>query len=155
MLTIIDVLTVQHTTLLAVFKQLEQVLPGLDRLAEVKACAGMVENLLREHGDMEENLLYYAFDQALENIGNLEKMSHEHGEMDSRFGQIAKSTDTQEARRLLLGVMAFSRKHFCHEECSVFPLIREHLSESALKALGAAWHAKHVLAHASMAGEEA
>lgn len=155
MLTIIDVLTVQHTTLLAVFDQLEQMLPGLDRLADVQSCARMVENLLRQHGDMEENLLYYAFDQALENIGNLEKMSHEHGEMDSRFAQIVKCTDPQEARRLLSGVMAFSRRHFCHEESSVFPLIREHLSESALKALGAAWHAKHVLAHATMAGEVA
>jgi hemerythrin-like domain-containing protein len=138
MIRITDALTVEHAMLRSVFSHLDNILPGLERLQDIKALAQMVGGLLHQHGQVEENMLYVPLDHALAETNQLEHMSQEHEELDERLAKACAATDVEEARRNLQAAMAFSRHHFENEERKVFPFIHQRLSDDILKAIGEA-----------------
>lgn len=136
--TITNTLAVEHSAFLTVFNQIEQLLPRLARLDEVKMLAELVEGLLEEHGDKEENLAYVALDHVLEDRGLVTSLYQDHQEIDQRLARIKSATDLATARRLLEAVLAATRKHFQREEHLLFPLIEKTLRPETLAELGRA-----------------
>jgi hemerythrin-like domain-containing protein len=145
MIPITDALAIEHITLRAVLRHIEQVLPALERLEEVKTMARLVEALLRQHGDTEENLLYVTLDHALAETRQLHQMSQEHGELNEWLLKACDAKEVAEARGNLRSAIRFSLRHFDHEERTVFPIIRSRLSEDSLEALGDAWRRRQVV----------
>jgi hemerythrin-like domain-containing protein len=137
MICITDGLIVEHTVLRNVFSHLEKMLPNLEKTETVQALAHMVEDLLSQHGEAEDQLLYATLNHTLAEIGQLEQMQQEHKELDNRLAKVFSAADAEVARRELKAVIGFSRRHFDHEEKVVFPIARHHVSEAALKSIGA------------------
>ena len=136
---ITDALVAEHRVFCAVFDYIEHVLPNLSTQQEAKILAGLLESLLRGHGDAEENLAYVALDHVLDDKGRLDHMHHEHEEIDVRLKQAHAATDVADAQRLLKAVLQASREHFSYEERAVFPVIEEMLQPETLDELWSAW----------------
>jgi len=122
-----------------VFEQIEKLLPGLDRLEEVRRAARMVEGLLLSHAEMEEDLLRLAQDQVSGEKRRYDRCRKEHQEIDSRLTRVRSTRNIARARSLLRGAMAASRKHFQREERRIFPLIEKGLKLQTLTKLGTIW----------------
>ena len=130
---------VEHITLRKMFNQVEQILPTLSRVEDVRSIAKMVESLLHEHGDVEEHMLLVTLDHSLEHVKQLQHMSQEHGEIDHRLTRACTATDLCAGCKDLKAAMDFSRKHFDNEERKIFPVIQQQLTHNSLLALGEAW----------------
>jgi hemerythrin-like domain-containing protein len=136
MARITETLIVEHGVFIAVFDEIERVLPTVESVAETKRLAGLVEALLRGHSETETNLAYAALDHILEDRGELNQLHQDHQEIDARLRRLQSTNDCGEARRLLKAALRASREHFLREERTVFPLIDSALSPEAQTALG-------------------
>ena len=123
----------------AVFEQVEELLPGLNRLEEVKRLARLVEGLLLNHAKVEGDLLMLARNHAAESNRRYDRCRHEHQEIDSQLTRVHSARNLPRARTLLRGAIAASRRHFKHEERKVFPLLEQAIKPEALTKLGTIW----------------
>ena len=136
---ITDALAAEHTIFLGVFDQIERVLPSFTTLVEVRNIANIVEGLLQRHAEAETNLAYLALDHTLAHKDRLERLHHDHHELDGRLKKIHVANTCAEARRLLKSALQYSRDHFHAEEHSLFPMLDKTLREETLVELGQAW----------------
>lgn len=136
MLTIIEALKVEHSVFVTVFDQIDSLLPELRTLAEVKNLAALVEGLLQGHADTEENLAYAALDHVLQDQGMLSRLYQDHQEIDGHLLKVKSARNLAAARRLLHAALLASRRHFRHEEQSIFPLIENMFQSGTLAELG-------------------
>jgi hemerythrin-like domain-containing protein len=139
MLPITQALITEHTVFTTVFNTIEQQLPGLRTVEEVKLLGSLVESLLEEHGATETDLAYVALDHALDHDGQLDKLHEEHHEIDGGLRRVQAATTLKEAQRLLTMALRSTREHFKHEEHSVFPLLEKMLQTETLAQLGGGW----------------
>jgi hypothetical protein len=139
MIPITRALTAEHQMFTAVFDQVEDLLPNLDRLDELKRLARLLEGLLLSHAKVEGDLLMLARDQAGKDKRRYERCRHEHQEIDSRLTRVHSARNVARARSLLRGALAASRQHFKHEERTVFPLLEKGIQREALTKLGTVW----------------
>jgi len=142
-MTIIEALLMEHEIFLAVFAQIERVLPKLDSEVAVKMLGTVVEGLLRDHADTENNMAYAALDHVLAHKGELDHLYHDHKEIDDHLKRVQAAVTVAEARRLLKTALARSREHFRHEERVVFPLMEKVLKPNTLGELGVTWQERH------------
>lgn len=136
MANITETLVSDHAVFIGVFDWIKQALPGLTTLEEVKMLAGLVEALLRNHGDVETDLAFVALDHALYHKGQLNRLHEEHDEIDDRLKQVQTATSLPDARRLLRLALLASRQHFRREERIIFPLMEKALQKETLAKLG-------------------
>jgi hemerythrin-like domain-containing protein len=136
---ITEALVAEHTIFLAVFDQIERVLPSLTTPAEVRTMANIMEGLLAGHAKTETNLAYLALDHVLADNGELKRMYQDHHEIDDRLRKVHTANTCAEARRLLKLALTSTREHFRGEERSVFPLLEQALQEETLAELGQTW----------------
>jgi hemerythrin-like domain-containing protein len=136
---ITEALLAEHTIFLGVFDHIERALPSLATLTEVGGMATLVEKLLESHAQTETDLAYLALDHVLEHNGELERMHHEHHEIDDRLRKVHTAKTCAEARRFLKSAIVTSREHFRGEERSVFPLLEKSLQPETLTELGESW----------------
>lgn len=139
MMTITDALIAEHGVFCALFDHIESVLPRLQRLAEVKILAGLVEGLLLSHGAAEEDLVLVALDRTLAQRGRCEQFYRQHQEIDARLRRAQTADGLTEARRLLQTAVLASRQHFHHEERFVFPLVERVMTRRQIGKLGRLW----------------
>jgi len=142
MIKITDALTVEHGLLLAVFEQVESLLPEISTTEEAERLARLVEGLLSKHADTEDNLVYITLDHALEQQGKLGELHQEHEEINHFFKEVASAKTLPEARLLLKRALKASRAHFASEEHYVFPIIEKALQSETLVEMGNAWAQK-------------
>jgi len=136
MTSITTTLITEHAVFCAVFDQIERVLPGLISVAEVKVLSTVVEGLLAGHADTEANLAYAALDHVLAEKGQLDRLHHDHKEIDNNFKRLHGVSNLAEAQALLKKALAASRDHFRYEERVVFPLLERVLPGEMLSDLG-------------------
>jgi len=139
---ITEALLAEHVVFHNVFDHIECVLPKLKTLAEVKAFAGLMEGLLRNHGGAEEEWVFAPLEHCLEQMGQRDTFENEHREIDENLGAVLKARRLAEARRLMLKAVLASRKHFDHEERIVFPLAEKVMKRETLAQLGKMWVAQ-------------
>lgn len=140
-----QIMVVEHRVFSTVFDQIEQRLPALQTLDEVRSLADLIESRLKRHGELEENLSYTALDHMLAERGQLQYLYQDHKEIDGRLAKIKTAQGLDQARRLLAATMIAARKHFRREEEFVFPLLEKVLQRNTLRELADAWiHLKQI-----------
>jgi iron-sulfur cluster repair protein YtfE (RIC family) len=139
MIAITTALVAEHAMYCALFDHIEQLLPKLDRPAEVKRLARLVEGLLRGHAAAEEDLVLVALDHDSEHKRRANRLHQEHKEIDGRLTRVHGTNNVAQARGLLRAAIVASRSHFKHEERVVFPLIERVTKPETLTRLGATW----------------
>jgi len=140
---ITEALAAEHTIFLTVFDEIEQVLPSLTTPSEIRTMARIVEALLQDHAETETSLAYLALDHALQHQGELDRMHHDHHEIDGRLKKAQIADTCAQARGLLKNALLASREHFSLEERCVFPLLEKALQPETLSELGEAWAKRH------------
>ena len=138
MATITSTLIMEHAVFCAVFDQIERVLPGLKSVPEVRVLSTVVEGLLAGHAETEADLAYAALDHVLAEKGELDRLHHDHKEIDNNFKRLHTVSNLAEAQLLLKKALAASREHFRYEERVVFPLLERVLAGETLGYLGEA-----------------
>jgi hemerythrin-like domain-containing protein len=138
-MTIIETLVMEHRVFLTLFDQVEAALTGLQTVEEVKFLANLVKDLLHGHGEVERNLIYLALDHVLADKGQLERLNHDHRELDAGLSRLDEAPTAEQARLQLRTVMRATREHFNDEEQNAFPLIEAVLREETLVALADVW----------------
>lgn len=136
---ITEALLAEHVVFHNIFDHVERVLPQLKTVAEVRAYAGLLEGLLRHHGESEEEWVFAPLEHCLEQMGQSDTFEEEHREIDSHLEDALKATRLAQARQLLLKAVLASRKHFDREERIVFSLAEKVMKPKTLLDLGKVW----------------
>jgi len=143
MIAITRALVAEHQMFCAMFTDIGGVLANLSGLGEVKRLARLVEGLLRVHGGVEDDLaLFSGHDRPGQERAD-DRCRCEHREIDSQLTRVGTAKTLAEAKRLLCGAMAASRRHFSREERLFFPLLERVLQPASLTAMGTAWFLQH------------
>ena len=136
---ITEALFAEHLVFHNMFDHIEAAAPRLKTLAEVKALATLMEQLLRTHSDTEDELFIGPLEHCFEQIGQRDAFLEEHKEIDENLRNIQGTRQLKKARQLLLSAVSYSRKHFDKEERIVFPMAERVLNAKTLTALGQQW----------------
>jgi hemerythrin-like domain-containing protein len=136
---ITDVLRAEHAVFHNLFDHIEAVLPRTRTLAEVKSLATVVETLLAPHSKTEDDLFMEPLEHCFDQIGQQETFHDEHKMIDAELAKVHKARQLKAAKKILLGAVTVSRKHFDKEERIVFPLAERILKAKTLSELGRLW----------------
>ena len=136
---ITKILVAEHVVFHNLFDHIEQTVPRLKTLAEVKLLSATLEVLMRAHARTEDDLLIEPLEHCLAQIGQSETFHEEHDEIDARLGEVQKARGAKQARELLLRAVLRSREHFDKEERIVFPLAERVMKARTLYSLGDEW----------------
>jgi len=138
-MTLTEILVTEHRIFNRFFDQMGNALPRLSTPQEGRLLGQMMMSLLQDHAAAETDLAYIALDHVLQNEGALQRMHHDHRELDASLEQVQAAATCAEVRRLLKKAIAASREHFKAEERDVFPLLERKLQDETLARLGEAW----------------
>lgn len=136
---ITDVLRAEHAVFRNLFDHVEQALPRLRTLAEVKILAAALEKITATHSQTEDELFIAPLEYCFDQIGQKETFHHEHELIDDLLAQVSTARDLRTARKILLNAVAASRKHCDREERIVFPMAEAILKSKTLNDLGTTW----------------
>ena len=136
---ITDILRAEHTVFHHLFDHIETSAPRLKSLAEVKSLAKLVDKVMAPHSKTEDDLFIEPLEHCFEQIGQRETFHHEHEVIEQIFAKVHKARELATAKKLLIGAMAASRKHFDKEERIVFPMAERILKTKTLTDLGNEW----------------
>ena len=136
---ITDILRAEHTVFHHLFDHIESAAPRLKTLAEIKSLAVLVDKVMAPHSKTEDELFIEPLEHCFEQIGQRETFHHEHALIEETLTKVSKARDLKVAKKLLIGVITASRKHFDKEERIVFPLAERVLKADTLKSLGNEW----------------
>jgi len=136
---ITEALFAEHLVFHNLFDHLENVVPKLRTLGEIKALAALMEVMLKSHSDTEDELFIGPLEHCFEQIGQREQFHQEHEEIDENLRLVQKARQIGAARKMLLAAVAYSRKHFDKEERVVFPMAEKVLNARTLTQLGQVW----------------
>lgn len=142
---ITQALLAEHVVFHSLFDRMEQLLPKLRTVAEIRALATLLESMLEEHSGVEDQLLIEPLEPSFCQLGQDTNFHQEHAEIDGDLARARVARTPAEARRLLQRAIRFSRKHFDKEERVVFPLAEKQLSQRSLELLGKRWQQRHKL----------
>jgi len=136
---ITDILRAEHTVFHHLFDHIETSAPRLKTLGEIKSLAVLVDKVMAPHSRTEDELFIEPLEHCFEQIGQRETFHHEHELIEEALGKIAKARDVRLARKLLIGAITASRKHFDKEERIVFPMAERLLKADTLESLADEW----------------
>ena len=136
---ITDILRAEHTVFHHLFDHIEATVPRIKTLAEVKSLSLLMDKVMSPHSHTEDELFIEPLEHCFEQIGQNETFHDEHEEIEATLVKVRKSRTLKDAKRLLLGVIAASRKHFEKEERIVFPMAERILKAKTLTDLGSEW----------------
>lgn len=136
---ITDILRAEHTVFHHLFDHIESNIPRLRTLAEVKSLATLADAVMAPHSKTEDDLFIEPLEHCFEQIGQRDTFHHEHELIEQTFVKVHKARDLAIAKKLLLGAITASRKHFDKEERIVFPMAERILKAKTLTDLGSEW----------------
>ena len=136
---ITDILRAEHSVFHNLFDHIETAAPRLRSLAEVKAVAVLIDKVMAPHSHTEDELFIDPLEHCFDQIGQRETYHSEHKEIETTLVKVTGARTLKDAKRLLLAVIAASRKHFEKEERIVFPMAEGILKVKTLTELGAKW----------------
>jgi hemerythrin-like domain-containing protein len=136
---ITDILRAEHTVFHHLFDHIETTVPRLKTLAEVKSLAVLAAKVMAPHSKAEDDLFIEPLEHCFEQIGQRETFHHEHEIIEDTFAKIHKARELPTAKKLLIGAITASRKHFDKEERIVFPMAERILKAKTLTDLGSEW----------------
>lgn len=136
---ITEALLGEHGAFYAQFDHLEGVLDDAS-LGEVKAMGLLLESGLKDHANLEDDVLFEAVEDRLgEGAGPTGPMRDEHDEIRETLSRLPLVSDVEEARDVVLHAIHTARDHFRKEEQMLFPLAERELDLDTLNRLGEQW----------------
>jgi hemerythrin-like domain-containing protein len=138
-MTIIDGLVADHRVFLTLFEEIERALPSVKTVGEIALVCRLVAGLLHNHGGIETDLAYITLDHVLKQKNRLNRLHHDHEELDGLLQEVGAIKDIEKARARLKAALNACRAHFEEEERNVFPLMEKTLQRETLLVLGKAW----------------
>ncbi len=139
---ITEALFAEHLVFHNMFDHFEVTVPQLKTVGEIKALAGLMESMLRAHGDTEDKLFIGPLEHCFEQIGQRESFHQEHVEIDESLKMVQQARTVRQAQELMLAAVTYSRRHFDREERVVFPMAERVLKLNTLRDLGQTWMAQ-------------
>ena len=136
---ITEILMAEHTVFHSLFDHIEATVPGAKTLAVVKSLAVTMETLTRPHSQTEDELFIEPLEHHFDQIGHKETFHNEHEMIEEALAKVQATRDLKVAKKLLLGAVVASRKHFDKEERIVFPMAERVLKARTLTELGKQW----------------
>jgi len=136
---ITDILRAEHTVFHHLFDHIEATVPRLRTLAEVKSLATLADKVMAPHSKTEDDLFIEPLEHCFEQIGQRDTFHHEHEVIEQIFAKVHQARKLATAKKLLIGAMTASRKHFDKEERIVFPMAERILKTKTLSELGNEW----------------
>jgi hemerythrin-like domain-containing protein len=136
---ITDILRAEHSVFHNLFDHVEAMVPRYKNLAEVKSVAVLIDKVMAPHSHTEDELFIDPLEHCFDQIGQKETFHDEHEQIEQMLVKVSRTRTLKEAKRLLLAVMAASRKHFEKEERIVFPMAERILKAKTLAELGNEW----------------
>ena len=136
---ITDILRAEHTVFHHLFDHIETTAPRLKTLAEVKSVAVLIDKVMSPHSQTEDELFIEPLEHCFDQIGQKETFHHEHEMIEETLAKVRKARSLKDGKKLLLSVIAASRKHFEKEERIVFPMAERILKTKTLTELGSEW----------------
>ncbi len=136
---ITEILMAEHSVFHNLFDHIETVVPRTKTLAEVKSLALLVDKVMAPHSRTEDDLFIEPLEHCFEQIGQNETFHAEHRQIEETLARVGRAKSLKDGKRLLLGVIAASRKHFEKEERIVFPMAERVLNSKTLVKLGEQW----------------
>jgi hemerythrin-like domain-containing protein len=136
---ITDVLRAEHAVFHSLFDHIEAVVPRLKTLAEVRTLAAMIDKVHAPHAKTEDDLFMEPLEHYFDQMGQQETFHEEHELIDAELAKVQKARDVKTAKKLLLGAIVASRRHFDKEERIVFPMAERILKAKTLSELGETW----------------
>jgi hemerythrin-like domain-containing protein len=136
---ITDILRAEHTVFHHLFDHIEASAPRLKTLSEVRSLATLADKVMAPHSKTEDDLFIEPLEHCFAQIGQSETFHHEHELIEQTFAKVHKVRDLATAKKLLLGAITASRKHFDKEERIVFPMAERILKTKTLTDLGCEW----------------
>ncbi|HUR46050.1 MAG TPA: hemerythrin domain-containing protein [Candidatus Saccharimonadales bacterium] len=138
---ITEALIAEHAVFYAQLDHLEKTLPSTKTLAEIKACAALLECALKTHAKLEDDL-FAVLEPSLDQLGKLETVRHDHEAIDTCLAMIKHANTRSEAQRILSRVAHVIRHEFDIEERILFPMAERLLRPETLLQLGKTWAAR-------------
>ena len=142
---ITDALLGEHAIFYTQFDYLEQAIPAINSVAQVKSLGAMLAAALASHAQLEEELLFTTLEPHIGSMGPLAVMRMEHDEIESSLERRPAIQEVDQVRELLLKVVKVAREHFPKEEQVLYPLANKTLSAETLIDLGAQWAARRAI----------
>jgi len=136
---ITDILRAEHSVFHNLFDHVETSAPRFKSLSEVKSVAVLIDKVMAPHSHTEDELFIDPLEHCFDQIGQRETFHDEHEQIEATLAKVTKARTLKDAKRLLLAVIAASRKHFEKEERIVFPMAERILKTKTLTELGAEW----------------
>ena len=136
---ITDILRAEHSVFHNLFDHIETTAPRFRTLAEVKSVAVLIDKVMAPHSHTEDELFIDPLEHCFDQIGQKETFHHEHQAIEQTLVKVTKARTLKDAKKLLLAVIAASRKHFEKEERIVFPMAERILKTKTLTELGTEW----------------
>jgi hemerythrin-like domain-containing protein len=136
---ITEILMAEHAVFHNLFDHIEATVPKTRTLAEVKSLAVTMEKLMGPHSKTEDELFIEPLEHCFDQMGHKDTFHHEHDLIEKMLERLEKTRDLKAAKKLLLGALTASRKHFDKEERIVFPLAERVLKARTLTELGRQW----------------
>ncbi len=136
---ITDILRAEHTVFHHLFDHIETTIPKLKTLGEVRSLATLAEKVMAPHSQTEDELFIEPLEHCFEQMGQRDTFHHEHELIEQTFAKVHQARALAGAKKLLLGAIIASRKHFDKEERIVFPMAERILKTKTLTELGSEW----------------
>jgi hemerythrin-like domain-containing protein len=136
---ITDILRAEHTVFHHLFDHIETTIPKLTTVGEVKSLATLIDKVMAPHSHTEDELFIEPLEHCFEQMGQRETFHHEHELIEQTLAKVHQSRRLVAAKKLLLGAIVASRKHFDKEERIVFPMAERILKAKTLTDLGSEW----------------
>jgi hemerythrin-like domain-containing protein len=136
---ITDALLGEHGVFYAQFDHLDQLVPAVERVADIRTQAALLGAALATHANIEEELLFKSLDPHPEAAGPLNVMRREHQVVEGTLGQIPTVAELDQSKELFLDLIEVARQHFAKEERILFHMASSLLGEAKLGELGSNW----------------
>ncbi len=139
---ITEILMAEHTVFHSLFDHIEATVPKAKTLAVVKSLAVTMDTLTKPHSKTEDELFIKPLEHYFDQIGHQATFHEEHELIEKSLAGVLKTKDLKLAKKLLLGAVMASRRHFDKEERIVFPMAERVLKTPTLTELGKQWRMK-------------
>lgn len=136
---ITEALLAEHIVFHNLLDHIEEAIPNLNTLGEVRSLARLLEAVLESHSATEETLVFEPLADCLEQMGQSKLFEEEHQEIGKSLILAQQAARMKQARQLLLDAVVSSRNHFDKEERLVLPLAEKVLKRETLHELGRTW----------------
>ncbi|MBT5374459.1 MAG: hemerythrin domain-containing protein [Rhodospirillaceae bacterium] len=137
-----DALLGEHAVLYDLFTHLRALGQKDGGIEEMRGAFNVLDQLLRSHAGIEEELLFPNLEPHIGQMGPLAVMKGEHKAIDDLLDALATETDIAALKSLTNELIDLAFSHFQKEEGALFPMARQFLDEAKLSELGDLWAQK-------------